>query len=70
MKTKDSAINSVPLSSCNVLKDFSADKMEKTGLHDFSVNYDCTDVANISDIDKDLTKKHDIKYLDLLKNVY
>ena len=45
----------------NVIKDFSADNMNKTGLHrhvyDFSVDHDSIDVADILYINKYLMKK-------------
>ena len=43
---------------------------ELYGYDDFSVDYDSTDVDDISDFHKYLTKNHDIKCLDLSKNVY
>ena len=49
----------------NVSKDFSADNLKKTRLngyaHDFSVDYDSIDVADILDIHKYLIKKSDVK---------
>ena len=56
--------NSYLLCLGNVLKDFLADNMKKTGLYgyvyDFSVDYDSTDVSDILDIHKYMMKK-DIK---------
>ena len=60
-KAKDSKINAVTLCLDNASKDFSADNMENTGLcgyvHDFSVDYDSIDVADILGIYKYLMKK-------------
>ena len=46
----------------NISKDWSADNMKKTGFNgsvqDFSVDYHATDVDDIKDIHKYLTKKN------------
>ena len=48
----------------NVSKDWSVDKMKKTGLesyvYDFSVDYDAIVVSDIIDIHKYLMKKNEI----------
>ena len=74
-KAKGSQISSVPLYVGNVSKDFSADGMKNLGLcgyfYNLLVDYDSTDVDDISDIHKYLIKKHDTKYSsDLLKKVF
>ena len=60
-KAKDSEIVATPLWLENISKDWSADNMKKTGfngyVYDFSVDYDATDVDDIKDIHKYLTKK-------------
>ena len=49
----------------NVSKDFTANNTETPGLngymYDFSVDYNITDISNITNIHKYLMKKHDIK---------
>ena len=49
----------------NILKDFTANNMKKTGLNDyvyhFSLDYHIIDTSNIIDIRKYLMKKHDLK---------
>ena len=54
-----------PLYLRNILRDFSANNMNKTGLngcmYNFSVDYRAFDTSNIIDIHKYLMKKHDIK---------
>ena len=64
-KAKDSEIISYPLCLGNISKDFSIDDMENTGLkgygYDSSVDYNTTAVADILDIHKSLTNKHDKK---------
>ena len=49
----------------DILKDFSVDNMENTGLngdiYDFSVDYNIIDTSSIIDIHKYLMKKHNIK---------
>ena len=54
---KYSKIVAAPLCLGNILKDWSADNTKKTGLYDFSVDYDATDVDDILDIHKYLMKK-------------
>ena len=53
----------VPICLGNISKDWSVDKMKKTGftghVYDFSVDYDPTDVIDIKDIHKYLMKKND-----------
>ena len=60
-KAKYSEIVATPLCVGNISKDWSADKMKKTGfngyVYDFNVDYDATDVDNILDIHKFLMKK-------------
>ena len=60
-KAKNSEIVATPLCLENVSKDWSTDKMKKTGLygyvHDFSVDYNDTDVDDVKDIHKYLIKK-------------
>ena len=64
-KAKDSAIVASPLCLGNISKDWSTDNMKKkTGFNgyvcDFSVYYNATDIDDIKDIHKYLTKKNDI----------
>ena len=63
-KAKDSEIAASPLCLGNISKDWSVDNMKKTGftgyVYDFSVDYNVTDVDDIKDIHKYLTKKNDI----------
>ena len=63
-KAKDSEIVATPLCIGNILKDFSVDIMETTGLngyvYDFSVDYDPIAVDDILDIHKYLIKKNGI----------
>ena len=63
-KAKYSEIVATPLCLGNISKDWSADKMKKTGfngyVYDFSVDYDATDVDDILDIHKCLMKKNNI----------
>ena len=64
-KAKDSEIVATPLCLANIWKDWSVDKMEKTGLngyvHDFSFDYDAVVVDEILDIHKHLMKKNNIE---------
>ena len=75
-KAKDSEINAAQLCLGNVSKDFSTNNLEKSTVYryvcDFSVDFDCNDVADILAIHKCLIKKHDIKQCFGLskKNVY
>ena len=61
IQSKDSEIVATPLCLGNILKEWSADNMKKTGfngyVYDFSVDYDATDVDDIVDIRKYLMKK-------------
>ena len=71
-KTKDSEILAAPLCLGNISRNFSVDKMKKTGLngyvYDFSVDYDFIANNKILDIHKCLMKKNNIKsYINLLK---
>ena len=63
-KAKDSEIVTMTLCLGNISKDWSADNMKKTGftryVHNFSSDYDSTDVDNIKDIHKYLMKKNDL----------
>ena len=60
-KAKDYEIVASPLCLRNISKDWSTDNMKKTGfngyVHDFSVDYDATDVDDNVDIHKYLMKK-------------
>ena len=60
-KAKDSEIVASPLCLGNILKDWSVDKMKKTGfneyVYDFSADHDATEVDDINDIHKYLMKK-------------
>ena len=60
-KAKDSEIIATQLCLGNIWKDWSTDNMKKTVfngyVYDFSVNYDCTDVHDIVDINEYLIKK-------------
>ena len=64
VKEKDSEIVASPICLGNISKDWSTDKMRRTGftgyVHDFSVYYEATDVDDIIDIHKYLMKKNDI----------
>ena len=63
-KAKDSETVATPLCLGNISKDWSVVNMKKTGfngyVHDFSADYDATDVDDIKDIHKYLMKKNDI----------
>ena len=64
-KAKDSEFAASPSCLGNISKDWSTDNMKKkTGfkgyIHDFSVDYDATDVDDIKDIHKYLMKKNNI----------
>ena len=64
-KAKDSNIVPRPLCLGNIFKDWSTDKMKKTGftgyVHDFSVDYNnVVTVDDIKDIDNYLRKKNNI----------
>ena len=63
-KAKDSEIVVTPLCLGNISKDWTVDKMKRTGfngyMYDFSVDYDATDVDDIKDIHKYLMKKNNI----------
>ena len=60
-KSKDPEILPYPLCLGNILRDWSADSMKKTGLngyvYGFSADYDAISVDDILDIDKYLIKK-------------
>ena len=64
LKAKDSELGSNILCLGNISKDFSVSNMKKTGLygtvHEFSVDYRDISVDNILNIQKYLTKKHNI----------
>ena len=64
-KAKDSEIKKFPLCLGNISGAFSANNMKKTGLngcvYDFSVDFRDFDTSNITDKQKYLMKKHDIK---------
>ena len=64
VKEKDSEIVASPICLGNISKDWSTDKMRRTGftgyVYDFSVYYEATDVEDIIDIHKYLMKKNDI----------
>ena len=63
-KAKYSKIVATPLCLGNISKDWSVDKMKKTGftgyVYDFSVDYDAIAVDDIVDIHKYLIKNNDI----------
>ena len=63
-KAKDSEIVARPLCLGNISKDWSTDKMKRTGfnghVNDFSVDYNATDVNDIKDIHEYLMKKDNI----------
>ena len=65
LKSKDSEINIAQLYLSRVSKDFSIGNIKNTGLcryvYAFSVDYDSSDVDDISDIRKCLMKKQDIR---------
>ena len=58
---KDSEIVASPLCLGSISKDWLVDNMKRTGfngyVHDFSVDYDATDVDDIKDIHKYFMKK-------------
>ena len=60
-REKDSQIVTIPLCLGNISKNWSTDKMEKTGFHgyayDIRVDYDATDIDDIKYIHKYLMKK-------------
>ena len=62
-KAKDSEIVAAPFCLENISKDWSVDKMKKTGLngyvYDFSVDYDAIAVDDILDIHNYLMKKNE-----------
>ena len=62
LKEEDSENAATPLCLGNVLKGFSVDNMNKSGLnsyvYEFSINYDDTVVADVLDIHKYLMKKN------------
>ena len=64
-KSKDSEIRKYPLWFRNILGDFAANNLKKTGLngylYDFSVDYRAFDTSNCIDIHKYSMKKHYIK---------
>ena len=66
-KTKDSEIVPSPLCPENILKDWSADTMKKSGFtgysYDFSDDYDSIDVDDIKNIHEYLMKKNDIVHV-------
>ena len=63
-KAKDFEIVEIPLCLGNISKDWSTDKLKRTGSngydYDFSVEYDATDVDDIVDIHKYFMKKNNI----------
>ena len=58
-------INPYELCLGNISKDWSADKLKRTGLkgyvYDFSVDYDATTISDITNIHKYLMEKNKIK---------
>ena len=58
----------------NISKDFAVDNMKEVGLNGyvffFLDSYESADADNTLDVHKYLTKKNNIKYLDLLKYVH
>ena len=71
-KAENSEIVATPLCLGSISKDWSTDKMKKTGLygyvHDFSVDYNDTDVDDVKDIHKYLMKKKNIINTYMSKN--
>ena len=63
-KAKNSDLVSTPLCLGNISKDWAVDNMKNTGfnghVYDLSVDYDATDVDDVKDIHKYLTKKKNI----------
>ena len=63
-KAKDSAIVAITLCLRNISKDWSTDKMKKTGLtgyvYDFSADYNGVTIDDIKDIHKYLMKTNNI----------
>ena len=63
-KAKDSEVVTSPLCLGNILKNWSVDNMKETGfngyVHDFSVDYDVTNVDDTLDIQKYLMKKNNM----------
>ena len=63
-KAKDSDIVTAPLCLGNISNNWSIDNMKKLGfngyVYDFSINYDATDVDDLSDIHIYLMKKNNI----------
>ena len=63
-RAKDSEIVASPLWLGNISKDWSTDKMKKTGfngyVYDFSVDYDATDFDDIKDIHKYLMEENNL----------
>ena len=63
-KAKDSEIIASPLCLGNISKDWSTDKMRKSGftghVYGFSIGYDAIDIDDIKDIHKYLMKKNNI----------
>ena len=63
-KAKYSEIVASPLCLGNISKDWSVDKMKKTGFngyaYDLSVDYDATDIDDIKDFHNYLMKKNNI----------
>ena len=61
LTVKDSEIVASPLCLGSISKDWLVDNMKRTGfngyVHDFSVDYDATDVDDIKDIHKYFMKK-------------
>ena len=59
---KDSEIVASPLCLGSISKDWLVDNMKRTGfngyVHDFSVDYDATDIDDIKDIHKYFMKKN------------
>ena len=64
IKAKDSEIVAAPLRLGNISKDWSVDKMKRTGfngyVYDFSVDYGAVAVDDILDIHKYLMKKNNV----------
>ena len=60
-KAKDSEILPNLLCLGNISKDWSTDNMERTGfngyVYDFNVDYDATDIDDVTDIHKKLMRK-------------
>ena len=74
-KSKYFEINAIQLCTGNISKDVFVDNIKKTGfdgyVYDFSVDYNAIAVDDISDVNKYLLNKNNMKlYLNWLKNAF